>query len=118
MNTVRNPKAKFSSLKHFYVEHRLSDDHHVDQIIVNELRGLGRQASAGPLTMMPAGTDAIVTYSDEWAWDFKSYMNYVSIEIRDARTDEAIGRGVSQYAAALTKPPEKMVRELLVPLLK
>lgn len=117
-DTLRNPSADYSKIKRVYVERRLADDHGLDGLIVAQLRTQGLEASSGPLTMMPEHVDAIVTYSDDWAWDFKSYLNQLSIEIRNARTDEVIGRGVSRHASPVTKAPEKMVREILVKLFK
>ena len=54
--------------KHVYVVHRLTDDHHVDEMFVHELQLLGHDASSGPLTMLPDNADAILTYQDRWEW--------------------------------------------------
>src|SRR4051812_45211719 len=45
-----------------FVVEELNDNHHLDALIVAELRRLGRDASSGPRTMMPDNTDAVVTY--------------------------------------------------------
>src|SRR5882724_11113290 len=87
VQTHRDPRADLTLLKSFFVVHRLTDDHHIDDTIVAQLKALGREASAGPMTMMPQTVDAVVTYRDEWAWDFRSYLIQLDIEIKHAHTD-------------------------------
>ena len=43
-------------VQRIYVEHLLTDNHRLDHAMVAELRGLGYEASCGPLTMLPAVT--------------------------------------------------------------
>jgi len=118
VHTQRAPGAELGHYKQFYVEHRLSDDRHIDEAIVAELKSLGREASAGPLTMMPQSADAIVTYQDEWAWDFKSYMIQLNIQIRDSRRERIVANGNYQQPSMFTKPPAQVVHAILLPLLK
>ncbi len=117
-STQKNPRADFSKVKRVYVEHRLADDHRLDRLIVAELERLGREASSGPMTMMPDGVDAVITYSDDWAWDFKSYLSFISIQVRDYRRDVTIGQGMSRHASPLKKTPEQMIRQIIEPLFK
>ncbi len=116
VSTQRNPKADLSRFKRFYVEHRLNDDHHIDELIVAELRSLGREASAGPLTMMPRDTDAIVSYADTWAWDFKSYLYQLDIGIRDARKERGLATGSFRQPSMITKTPAQVIHIIFSPL--
>lgn len=118
VQTQRNPKADLSQFKRFYVQHRLTDDHHIDELIVADLRSRGLEASAGPLTMMPRDTDAVVNYADTWAWDFKSYLYQLDIAINDARKEHGLATGSYRQPTMLTKEPEEVVRLILSPLFK
>jgi hypothetical protein len=112
----RDPQADLARLHRFYVERRLGDDHHLDEAIVQELQRLGFQASSGPLTMKPDGTDAIVTYTDRWEWDFKKYLIELTIDVRDARNDKPITTGRYYQPSVTAKAPPEMIREILMPL--
>ncbi len=118
IHTQRDPKIDLDRYAHFFVEHRLSDDRQIDEAIVAELKALGRDASAGPMTMMPQNADAIVTYQDEWAWDFKSYMIQLNIQIRDSRRERIVATGNYQQPSMFTKKPDQVVHAILNPLLK
>lgn len=116
VQTRRSPGVDLNRFQRFYVIHRLTDDRHIDEMIVARLQALGREASAGPLTMMPDGTEAIVTYQDEWAWDFKSYLIQLDIQIRHAHRDRQLGHGSYRQPSPVTKPPQELVRAILDPL--
>jgi len=106
-------KAEYSQYHRFYVEHRLTDNHHLDELIVAELKSRGYEASCGPLTMMPEGIEVIVTYEDRWAWDFRSYLIELSISLRANITDKPLASGHYHQAPAVTKSPEAVVREII-----
>ena len=116
VNTHRDPHANLSGLKRFYVIHRLTDNHHIDDTIVAHLQSLGREAAAGPLTMMPQSTEAVITYRDEWAWDFKSYLLQLDIEISRAHNNQPLARGSYRQPTLVTKDPAAVVKEILKPL--
>jgi len=99
-----------------YVEQRLADNNHLDKLIVAELQRHGRIASSGPRTMMPDDTDAVLTYTDRWVWDFKTYLIELSIEIHTARTRKKLADGRYHQPSLKTKPPAEVVQEILVPL--
>lgn len=103
--------------KHIYVVHRLTDDHHIDELFVHELQSRGHDASSGPLTMMPDNADAILTYEDRWAWDFKSYLIELDINLRTARTDKKLADGRYYQPTIKTKPPAEVIHELLASLM-
>lgn len=118
VQTQQNPKADLQQFKKFYVEHRLTDDHHIDELIVAELRSYGLVADAGPLTMMPRDTDAVVSYVDTWAWDFKSYLYQLDIGIRDARRESGLATGSYRQPTMITKEPAEVIRLILRPIFK
>lgn len=112
----RAPHADLGGIKRFFVEHRLTDDHHLDDIIVAELQSRGLEASAGPLTMMPDNAEAVVSYADDWAWDFKSYLIQLRIDIRSARLDRPLATGTYRQPSPITKSPTQVVHAILAPL--
>jgi len=86
--------------KHIYVVHRLTDDHHLDELFVRELQSRGHDA-----------------YEDRWAWDFKSYLIELDIDLRTARTDKKLADGRYNQPTIKTKPPAEVIHELLVSLM-
>jgi hypothetical protein len=116
LETHRNPQADLSHLKRFYVERRLSDDHHVDEAIVDGLKALGFEASSGPLTMMPDGVDALVSYEDVWAWDFKTYLIQLNIGFENPNSGRPLAAGTYRQPSVITKEPSQVVRQILRPL--
>lgn len=107
-----------ASIQRIYVEHRLTDNHRIDEAIVAELNSRGYEASCGPLTMMPDGIQAILTYEDRWAWDFNSYLIDLRIEVHANFTNKALGHGHYHQASAITKSPPEVVRQIIDPLFK
>ena len=118
ITTDKDPRVDLTGIKTFYVVHRLTDNHHIDETIVAQLQALGREASAGPTTMMPQNVDAVVTYEDEWAWDFKSYLIHLEIEIHRAHNRQPLARGSYRQPSIITKAPTVVVQEILTPLFR
>jgi hypothetical protein len=117
VHTRSNPKVDLSGLKSFYVVHRLTDDHHIDDTIVDYLKARGYEASKGPLTMMPQSVEAVITYRDEWAWDFKSYLIQLDVDIHRAHNNQPLGQGSYRQPSIVTKTPAAVVEEILKSLL-
>jgi len=113
------PKAEIGSRKHIFVERRLADNYGVSEEIARQLRAMGYDASAGALTMMPIGTELVVSYDDMWTWDFTTYMIEIDIQVRSARTDKivAVGHYFGPHVVLGHAPPE-MIHELLLKLFK
>ncbi|HEX2854888.1 MAG TPA: hypothetical protein VHO24_16765 [Opitutaceae bacterium] len=116
VTTRSDPKADLTRFRRFYVERRLGDDHRIDELIVQQLQNLGREASSGPLTMKPEGIDAIVTYTDRWEWDFKTYLIELNLAVRDGRNDKLVTVARYYQPSLKTRPPAEMIREILTPL--
>jgi hypothetical protein len=111
--------SDLGSLHQIYVVHSLTDNHHIDEAIVADLKARGYEVSSGPLTMLPEkGVDAIVTYEDRWAWDFNNYLIELHIEIHANFTNKELARGSYHQASALTKSPPEVVHTILDPLFK
>lgn len=100
-----------------YVEQRLNDNHRLDELIVAELKRHGREASSGPLTMMPDDTQAIMTYDARWEWDFKTYLIELNLELFAAHPRKKIADGRYYQPSIKTKGAAEAVREILTPLL-
>ena len=77
-----------AGIERFYVVRNLNDNHAFDHQIVAALQARGLTAEAGPLTMMPENTQAIVSFQDHWAWDFRENLVYLKINIRDTRSEQ------------------------------
>ena len=102
--------------KRIYVVHRLTDDHRLDELFVRELTSLGHEASSGPITMMPENAEAVLTYTDRWEWDFKSYLIELAIELRTARSDKKLADGRYYQPSLKTKAPAEVIHDVLAPL--
>ncbi len=99
--------------QHIYVVHRLTDDHHIDELLVHELQQRGHRASSGPLTLLPENADAVLTYDDRWEWDFKTYLIELTFEMHTARTEKKLADGRFYQPTPKAKPPAEVVHELL-----
>ena len=113
-SVFRSHTADFGKYHHLWVEQDMADDHRIDLIIADELRALGYEVETGPLTMMPIrGIDAIVSYKDEWTWDFKTYMIDIEITVQEPKSPHVVGRGRYFRPGLVGKSPERMVREVV-----
>ncbi|MCX6943319.1 MAG: hypothetical protein WCL24_06655 [Verrucomicrobiota bacterium] len=102
-------------VQRIYVEHLLTDNHRLDHAMVAELRGLGYEASCGPLTMLPDNTDAILTYRERSAWDFQSYLIELSFELKGRITGQTLATGRYYQPSVHPKTPEEVVHAVLPP---
>lgn len=116
LDTYRVPTVDLTRVRTFFVVHRLADNNHVDETIVAHLRSLGYEAAAGPLTMMPQHAEAVVSYRDYWAWDFKTYLIQLDIEIHQAHTNRPMARGSYRQPTIIPKSPAAVVERILTPL--
>jgi hypothetical protein len=119
ISTRSLPKSDLGAQKHIFVERRLADNYGVAEEIARQLRAMGYDASSGALTMMPVGTDLVVSYQDMWTWDFTTYMIEIDMQVRSARTDKilAVGHYFGPHVVLGHAPPE-MIHELLAKLFK
>lgn len=102
--------------RRIYVEQRLNDNHQLAELLATELRRLGCEASSGPLTMMPETTEAVLTYDDRWAWDFRSYLIEFNLELHTARSNKKLADARYYQPSIKTRSPAEVIHELLPPL--
>ncbi len=82
----KDPSAQLQERKHFYVESELADGQNLHAAIATELRAMGYDATSGYLTMMPKDTDALISYTTRWTWDFTNYLIELDLQMRDPKT--------------------------------
>ena len=111
-------EGDLGAIQRIYVEHRLTDNHRIDEAIVADLKARGYDASCGPLTMLPDGIQGIITYEDRWAWDFNNYLIELHLEMRENFTGKPLATGHYHQASAITKSPPEVVHQILDPLFK
>lgn len=100
----------------YFVERRLNENNHLDELIVAELQRLGRQAASGPRTMMPGNTEVLVTYDARWTWDFKTYLIELNLEFHTVFPEKKLADGRYYQPSVKPKPPTDVVRGLIDPL--
>lgn len=105
------------TFQRIYVVQRLNENHHLDELFVAELRRLGREASSGPLTMMPENTDAILTYDARWEWDFQTYLIELKMELHTMHTRKKLADATCLQPTIKPRAPESVIREMLQRLL-
>jgi len=114
VSTRKAPGAALGTHKKVFVEHRLADGRNLDEIMARELRALGYDASAGPLTMMPGDAEVIVAYEDMWQWDFNNYLLELDVSVRNSRNDKLLATAhVFRPSNVFGTPPEKMIDDVL-----
>lgn len=111
-------EAPYGDLKRVYVEHLLTDNDRIDEAMVKELRALGYDASAGPLTMMPEKVDAIISYQARTAWDFKPYLVELNVQLKASFSGKVLGNGRYYQASMFTKTPDEVVHALIPELMR
>src|SRR5688572_27923180 len=118
MSSVSARKAvPLDRFQRIYVERRLNENNHLDELFVAELRRLGREASSGPLTMLPEKTDAVLTYDARWQWDFKTYVIELNLELHTIHPRKKLADARYHQPTIKTKSAENVIHELLVKLL-
>ena len=117
-STQRNPEADLSQIKRIHIESRLNDNHGIDRLIARELQQLGYIASTGPLTMLPEDADAVITYEDEWTYDFTRHIVSLEVHLRAAHSDKKLGVGRYYRPSIIRKTPAEMTHEVITALFK
>jgi hypothetical protein len=119
MTTRSVHNLDLSRKRHIFVEQRRTDSFGVADEIARQLRALGYDASSGAMTMMPAGTDLVVTYDDMWTWDFNSYMIEIDIQVRTAGSEKIVAMGhYFRPGMVFGHPPSAMIHDLLAKLFR
>jgi hypothetical protein len=96
----------------FFVKNHSEDSRHLEEIIATTLRERGLDAQSGPEGAIPESIDFLVTYEDRWAWDMRTYMRLIQIDVRDARTGEIVStsRSHQDSMTAMGKSFEEIIQ--------
>lgn len=111
------PKRSLTGVQRFFVVSNLNDNHAIDQQIVASLKARGRAASAGPLTMMPDDTQAVLTFQDHWTWDFKDNLIYLTLAVRDPGNPQSYATATFGAKVPLRDPTPAIIDRLVGELL-
>lgn len=76
--------------KIIYVINNLDDNRHVDQVLVGVLKDLGKEAQSGPETLIPDEADAVLTYRDQWSWDFADHLVSMDLALTETRKNRQV----------------------------
>lgn len=102
-----------------WVRTNLNDNHALDEKIAAAFRASGYEVGTGPETMMPTNTQVVITYYDQWAWDFRNYMVGLTLRLRDAKSHKPIAD--AEYVggpAALFSHPNDTIERVVTEVLK
>lgn len=103
-----------AGVQRFFVIANANDSRGLEHRITASLKGQGLTATAGPRTMMPEDTQALVTYDDHWAWDFGERLVHLQINVRDARSSQLLATATFSARIPGRKSPAEIVDELIV----
>jgi hypothetical protein len=112
-SSYRAPGKNLADYKKVWVEKNLSDDHNIHGMIAAELRAFGYDVDSGFGTMMPRGIELVVTYNDQWSWDFRDYLIDIEITAREPRSSSIVARGRYFRPGITNKAPAAMVRDVV-----
>ena len=99
--------------QHIFVVERLNENHRLNEFLVSELRRLGRDASTGPLTMIPDNTQAVLTYDARWEWDFQTYVIELTLELYTTHTNKKLADARYYQPSIHPKPPGEVARAII-----
>ena len=93
------------------------DQTRIAGMIADRLRESGFEATSGHPDKAPSGVQAIVSYEDDWVYDFSLYLLELRIDFRDPKTNELLAFGQSYHSSLDRKPPEFIVDEIVTTIL-
>jgi hypothetical protein len=112
-NSRVTPSAKLGGYQHIFVQHSLADGRGLDGIIAQELRRLGYDAAAGPLTLMPKNTELVLLYQDRWSWDFTTYMIELNMQVMTAHSGRMLAEAHTFRPSLVGHPPVQLIDQIL-----
>ncbi len=109
--------AGFATMRRCFVLSNSNDNHGLDRQIVTLLKARGFEADSGPQTMMPEDTQLVITYQDNWAWDFGDHLVGLQLSAREPKDNFPFAN--ARFTAKIPKhrTPEAIVTDLLGQLL-
>lgn len=115
-NAAVKPGADLSKYKRVWVKSNMDDNRGIGQFICNALRARGLESDLGPLTMMPPNTQAIISFTSSWTWDFKDHMTGLELVFKDVKIDFPIATASYVGPASFRKPPHEVADALVTKL--
>jgi hypothetical protein len=109
-------QSRVAALKTFHVRNESPDKSELAADIAGELKSMGYQATTG--TRKALGTDAVITFTDQWMWDITMYMLSLEIQLREPGSDAVFATAKTVRTSLVRKSQKEMVRETLAKLLK
>lgn len=116
VDTAFDIPTELRTFRRIYVQSSQNDSNHLDELIANELKRLGYEASAGVRTMMPNDSQLVILYDSQWNWDFHTYLIQLDVTVRDVSAEKQLGHGRIFHAGVRTKSPEQMVAGVIAPM--
>lgn len=101
-----------AGVRRYFVVSNPNDNHAFDQQIVATLRARGLTAEAGPLTMMPDDTQAVLTFQDRWTWDFSDHLVFLKINVRDPNSNQPYAIVTFDAQIPLSLTPSEIINKL------
>ena len=110
------PDTTLSKYQRIWVKSNMDDNRGIGQFICDALRARGIESGIGPLTMMPLNMQAVISYRDNWTWDFKDHMNSLELSLQDNKIDFPIATARYDGPVALATTPNEVVEKLVAKL--
>lgn len=105
-------------LRHYFVLTNANDNRALDHQIAGALHARGFATGTGPVTMMPDETQAVVTYQDQWTWDFGDHLVYLQINVRDRKSNQTLASATFSTRLPTRTPTTGIVAGLVGRLLE
>lgn len=102
-----------AGVQRFFVLSNLNDNHALDHRIAAALQARGLVADTGPLTMMPDNAQAVVSFQDNWTWDFGEHLVYLKITVHKPDSNETIAGATFSARIPLKEPAPVTVSRLV-----
>jgi hypothetical protein len=90
---VVNPNAKHADYRTVYVVVHGDNSSDMDANLQREFMRHGYTVSAGPGGVMPAGTELVARYADNWRWDMAMYLRSLDVMVYDAKSNVLLASG-------------------------
>lgn len=103
----------------FYVENHGEDERQLELVIAGALQARGLDATGGTKGQRPENVDFVVNYEDRWAWDMRTYLREIRIDVRGAKSGEivATSRSHQDSMTAMGKTYQQIVEKTTYQLL-
>jgi hypothetical protein len=111
-------ESRVDRMRSFYVQKNADDDHELGEAIASELKLMGYRVTAGSAELPSGKADAVITYTDKWAWDITMYMIRLDVRLQAPGSKMPLVIAKTTRTSLVRKSQQEMVRETLTKLLK